>query len=98
MLADIPAGLVGTGGAAGILAVAVWLILTGRLIPRTTHEDRIGDKDKQIAWLLEENAAKSAEAKIRTEQVNKLMSNSDLSLAILNSIAKTAGRDADVAS
>ena len=95
---DIPPGLVGAGSTATALVAAVWFILTGRLIPRTTYEDLIKEKDEQIVYLKQENAAKTEEAKIRTEQVNKLLSNSDLSLAILHSIAKTAGRDADVAS
>ncbi|MGA3524180.1 hypothetical protein [Melissospora conviva] len=95
---DIPAGLVGTGGAVTLLLLVAWLVFTGKLIPRPTHEDRIKDKDEQIVFLKQENAAKTEEARVRTEQVNKLLSNSELSLAILHSIAKTAGRDADVAS
>lgn len=35
-----------TLGAAGLLALAVWLILTGRIVPRRHYEDIEADRDR----------------------------------------------------
>lgn len=43
-------------GAIGILCVVILLILKGQLIPRSTHEDRVRDKDQQIEYLRAINA------------------------------------------
>ncbi|WLP90266.1 hypothetical protein [Gordonia sp. NB41Y] len=57
----LPWGDISTGA---LLAVAVVLLLTGRLIPRTTHDREIADKDAQITYLqaaLDVNREKSSE-------------------------------------
>jgi hypothetical protein len=39
------------GGAAALLALAVWLILTGRIVPRQTLQDVQAQRDKyEQAW------------------------------------------------
>lgn len=40
------------GGAVAVLTGAVWMVLTGRLIPASTHERMLAEKDKQIAFLV----------------------------------------------
>lgn len=37
------------GGAVGILSVVVYLILTGRLVPRSTLEDVRKDRDERVS-------------------------------------------------
>lgn len=47
-LPGLPWGDISTGV---LLAFAVVLILSGRIVPKSTHDREIADKDNQIAWL-----------------------------------------------
>jgi len=49
------------GGAAALLALVILLILTGRLIPRRTHEDVIADRDNWRSAFLQSEAARKQE-------------------------------------
>lgn len=40
--------IAGTVGTPGLVALFVLLIMTGKLVPRRVHEDRIADKDKVL--------------------------------------------------
>lgn len=44
MLTDL-AGWVPQAGATGLLLAAVWLVLTGRIVPRSTHDEVRRDRD-----------------------------------------------------
>ncbi len=48
-------------GAATLLVIVVLFILTGRLIPRKTHEDVIADRDNWRAAFLESEKARTVE-------------------------------------
>lgn len=89
---DIPAGLLATGGPTGALLFVVLLVFTGRLIPRAQHEDRIRDKDTQIANLTATVAVKDEQIRVRDEQVTKLLPNTDLTVRLLQGLAREAGR------
>lgn len=43
-------------GATSILCIVILLVIRGHLIPRSTHEDRVRDKDQQIEYLQATNA------------------------------------------
>lgn len=94
---EIPPALLGTGGPVGVLLFVVVLILTGRLVARSVYEDRIKDKDAQIASLQAALAAKDEQVRVRDEQTQKLLTQSDLTVQLLQSLAREAGRD-DLAS
>lgn len=95
---EIPPALLGTGGPVSILLLVVTLILTGRLIARSVHEDRIKDKDDQIANLRSTLAVRDEQVRVRDEQTTKLLAQSDLTVQLLQSLAREAGRDGDMAS
>jgi len=66
-------------GATGILAIVFLMVMRGKLVPRSVHEDRMKDKDTQIKYL--ETALQ------RTEQRNgELMSQ----VGLLMEVATTA--------
>lgn len=62
MIESIPWDAVSTGGATTLLGITVWLILSGRLIPKSTYDvmvkakehwrDAATEKDKTIATLV----------------------------------------------
>jgi hypothetical protein len=95
---EIPPALIGTGGPVGIIALVVALVLTGRLVSRSVHEDRIRDKDAQIDYLRATLASREEELRVRGQQVDRLLTQSDLTVQLLQSLAREAGRDDVVAS
>lgn len=66
---DVSALPLGSIGATGILALVVLLIVRGGIIPRSTHEDRMKDKDNQIDYY---RTALSRETKRNDELVHQL--------------------------
>lgn len=94
---EIPPALIGTGGPVGALLLVVALILTGRLVSRAVHEDRIRDKDVQVDYLRATIAARDEELRVRGQQVDKLLTQSDLTVQLLRSLTREAGRDDVVA-
>ncbi|MFG1776604.1 hypothetical protein ACGFIG_09265 [Micromonospora sp. NPDC049048] len=89
---EIPPALLGTGGPVGVLLFVVGLVLTGRLIARSVHEDRIKDKDDQIANLRQTLTVRDEQVRVRDEQTTKLLAQSDLTVQLLQSLAREAGR------
>jgi hypothetical protein len=90
---EIPPALIGTGGPVGLIAFVVLLVLVGRLVPRKMHEERIGDKDQQIVYLQQTVQVRDEQAAVRDEQLQKLLTNSDLTVQLLRALSKEAGRD-----
>lgn len=89
---DIPAALLAKGGPIGIIVFIVLLILTGRLITRPQHEDRIRDHKDRIAHLEQALTVRDEQVRVRDEQTTKLLAQSDLTVQLLQSIAREAGR------
>jgi hypothetical protein len=90
---EIPPALLGNIGPVGLVAFVVLLVLVGRLVPRSVHEDRIRDKDQQIEYLQQAGQVRDEQARVRDEQMAKLLPNSDLTVQLLRALAKEAGRD-----
>ncbi len=74
-------------GAVALLTLVVLLVLTGRLVPRRTHEDTIADRDNWRAAYLESEKARRAEH----EQVEELLEMAKLGGHILTALPH-AGR------
>lgn len=94
---DLPiAELAAKGGPVGLLSLVVVLILLGRLLPRSVHEDRVRDKDEQIASLKATLVTRDEELRVRSEQVSRLLGSTDMQVQVLQSLAREAGGDAVV--
>ena len=92
MLDGISADLLGRLGPVGLLSLVVLLVLTGRLITRPSHEDRIRDKNEQIGYLQQTLAVRDEQVRVRDEQVGRLLTQSDLTVQLLQSLAREAHR------
>ncbi|MBL3664554.1 hypothetical protein JL475_00640 [Streptomyces sp. M2CJ-2] len=57
------------GGAVGLLVLVFLYVVTGRLVPRKTHEDALADRDNWRAAFLESEAAR----KVEHEQTGELL-------------------------
>ncbi|KXK63343.1 hypothetical protein AWW66_03250 [Micromonospora rosaria] len=93
MLDAAIADLAAKAGPAGLLCLVVVLILLGRLLPRSAHEDRVGDLKERISSLEATLATRDAELRVRGEQVSRLLGQGDMSVQVLESLAREAGAD-----
>lgn len=94
---EIPTELLKGVSPYGLLVIVFLLVLTGRLITRLAHEDRIRDKDDVIRDLRETLRVRDEQVRVRDEQTTKLLAQSDLTVQLLQSLAREAGRDVDMA-
>lgn len=72
----------GDAGAVALLALVVLLILTGRLVPRRTHEDALADRDNWRRAFLESEAAR----KVEQEHTEELLKMAELGGRILTAL------------
>lgn len=80
-------------GATGLLALAVLLIMFGRLIPRGFHRAMVEDKDRQLAEKDRRIDALEALASESAQQVSTLIPKIELSLHIAE-VIKRLGEEA----
>lgn len=92
MLDAIPPQLLTGAGWGTLVILVVWLIFTDRLIPRSSHMREVAAKDTVITYLSTALETRDQEAALRTEQMQKLLVNSDLTVQMLTSIAREAHR------
>ncbi|MFJ6729349.1 hypothetical protein ACIQPQ_31055 [Streptomyces sp. NPDC091281] len=76
-------------GAVALLTLVVLFILTGRLIPRKTHEDVITDRDNWRAAYLESEAAR----KVEHDQTGELIEMARLGGHILTALPRPGNTD-----
>ena len=77
-----------TISSAGLLGIAVLLILTGRLIPRATYKDKSEEADR---WRRAYEAEKTARG-IADAQTNELLEVAKTTHAIIAAMASTSER------
>lgn len=72
----------GDASAVGLLALVVLLVLTGRLVPRRTHEDVLADRERWRQAYLESEAAR----KVEHEHTSELLEMARLGGRILTAL------------
>jgi hypothetical protein len=75
-------------GAVALLTLVVLFILTGKLVPRKTHEDALTDRDNWRAAYLESEKARQVEH----EQTGELLEMARLSGNILTALPSPPGQ------
>jgi hypothetical protein len=93
MLDAIPPEVVTGAGWGGLILMAVWFVFTDRLIPRASHLREISQKDDHIAYLRKTVEVRDEQVRIRDEQMQKLLANTDLTVQLLQSVSRDARRD-----
>lgn len=76
------------GGAAALLCLVVLLVLTGRLIPRRTHQDVLADRDRWREAFLESEVAR----RLEHEQKQELLEMAKLGGHILTALPRLPGK------
>jgi hypothetical protein len=76
-------------GAVALLTLVVLFILTGRLVPRKTHEDALADRDNWRQAYLESEAAR----KVEHEQTGELLEMARLGGHILTALPRPGQTD-----
>lgn len=79
----------GDAGAVALLTLVVLLILTGRLVPRRTHEDALTDRDNWREAFLKSEAARQMEH----EQTGELLEMARLGGNILTALPRPGQAD-----
>lgn len=77
------------GGATVLLALVVLWVLSGRLVPRRTHEDALADRDNWRNAFLNSEAAR----KVEHEQVGELLEMAKLGGHILTALPQVGKPD-----
>lgn len=92
MLEAIPPQLLSGFGWGGLVLLLVWFLFTDRIVTRGSHLREVADKDSHIAYLRKTLEVRDEQVRIRDDQIQKLLTNSDLTVQLLQSIAKEARR------
>lgn len=80
-------------GATGLLAVVVILILTGKLVPKSTLVDLRDDKDKQIeVWRTAYETSMSAQ-EIQREQISALLEATRTTTHVIQALPRAANQN-----
>lgn len=88
---ELPA--VSVGGWLLTIVSVLWLMLTGRLIPRSTHEERVNDYKQQVAEWRQKAEADGARADLYAANHEKLLKGIQTSNALIRSIPGVSERD-----
>lgn len=78
-----------TIGPAGLLAILILLILTGRLVPRRTMEDALHDRDE---WRTAHRISEAARVELG-EQVGELLEQGRTTNAFIQAISRVRHED-----
>lgn len=81
----------GDAGLGALLTLVILLILTGRLVPRRTHEDVLTDRDNWRQAYLESEKARTVEH----EQTGELLEMAKLGGHILTALPQPGRRDGE---
>ncbi|MEU1526346.1 hypothetical protein ABZ413_29535 [Nocardia rhamnosiphila] len=73
-------------GAAGMFAFLSWLVATGRLVPKSTVDRIVADKDARITYVELANTEQRGTISNLVAQVAELTASGRLSVALLQSI------------
>lgn len=88
---EIPFGLFDGLGVVGVVILVGWLIMTGRLVPRKTHEDSIHEANE---WRTE-SRIKDQQIAEKDTQLRYMAEVGRTVDSIMRAMPHTAGRDGD---
>ncbi len=88
---ELPA--VSVGGWLVTIVGVVWLMLSGRLIPRSIHNTIVQDKDQQIVDWRETARAEGVRADLAVENQEKLLEGIKTSNALIRSLPGVSERN-----
>ncbi|OLT28102.1 hypothetical protein BJF83_00980 [Nocardiopsis sp. CNR-923] len=81
-------------GLAGLVSLGVYLILTGRLVPRSTVEDLLQARDERLADYITANDDLKESGRLKDEQISELLEHSRTSVHVLQAL-RDVGTDSD---
>lgn len=77
-------------GLTGLLTVGIVMILTGRLVPRSTVEQMRAERDARLTDLLAAHQAEVEARKLTIQQVSELEENSRVTVELLRALRDRA--------
>ena len=91
----IPPEVFTGGGAAGIVTLAIVMVLTGRLVPRRMHEETRADRDEWRKAFQDSEAARQVQAtaqRVQAEQLDQLLESAKATEKVMTAIQATVAR------
>jgi ABC-type transport system involved in cytochrome bd biosynthesis fused ATPase/permease subunit len=95
LFAGIPPEFFTGGGAVGIALIAVLMVLTGRLVPRRTHEETRADRDEWRKAFQDSEAARQVQAtaqRVQADQLDQLLESARATEKVMTAIRETVTR------
>lgn len=82
LFAAIPGEVITSGGFAGLVFLAVWMLLTGRIVPKSTLDQVIKDRDgwRQVA------ETEQATGRIQASSLDKLVASAQAQERLMQSL------------
>lgn len=85
-MSGIPAELLGTLGPTALAGLAVLMVLSGRLIPRSTHDAVVADLRQTIE-------VERERGRLLLEQNGELLEHARTTTAVITALSPAAGRE-----
>ncbi|WP_160051088.1 hypothetical protein [Nocardiopsis sp. FR26] len=80
-------------GLAGLVGLGVFLIWTGRLLPRSTVEDLLKARDERLADYKAANDALQESGRLKDQQISELLEHSRTSVSLLQALRSASDTD-----
>ncbi|MFE7461710.1 hypothetical protein ACWFMI_23310 [Nocardiopsis terrae] len=78
-------------GLTGVVTLGMVMILTGRLVPKSTVEEMRAERDARLAEMKAARDAEREAGQVRDQQITELLENSRATVQLIDGLRKTAG-------
>jgi predicted phage gp36 major capsid-like protein len=95
VLAAVPPELITGGGFAGLVFLGFWMVFTGRLVPRSTHEETRADRDEWRKAFEDLRAAGQVQAtaqRVQADQLDRLLESAKATETVMTAIRDTVSQ------
>lgn len=95
VLGGIPPEIITGGGFASLVFLFFWLVFTGRLVPKSTHEETRHDRDAwRVAFEDAKKAGQDTEAarRVQADQLDALLESAKVTEKLMTAMHETLRR------
>ncbi|MFD6094701.1 hypothetical protein ACFVWN_01310 [Nocardiopsis flavescens] len=82
-------------GLAGLVSVGVWMIMTGRLVPRGTVDELLRPRDERLRDMQAAYERSEEANAVKDKQIGELLENSRISVQVLQALRDATSTDGE---